>query len=233
MTQTRVTLPSHSPLVGDGVGNAAGGRVSTLSVGSDVGLAVSEVATGDRVSIRPVGEPVGEGVAIPLLEITVVSFAPLALALGSGGITFSFTTLTVHLLFLLLLHHHSSFTSFAAFTDIGTFAGALGTRTFAGALGTRTFAGALGTCTLAGAFARTLAIPFAGAALAAFNAAVVMVEEIEEVHMLASHFDYLLKVRCRSMSDYRAILGEKISSLPYVSSTSTYMSMQAVKDSAF
>ncbi len=69
-------------------------------------------------------------------------------------------------------------------------------------------------------------------ALAAFNAAVVMVEEIEEVHMLASHFDYLLKVRCRSMSDYRAILGEKISSLPYVSSTSTYMSMQAVKDDA-
>jgi Lrp/AsnC family transcriptional regulator, leucine-responsive regulatory protein len=70
------------------------------------------------------------------------------------------------------------------------------------------------------------------AALAAFNAAVVMVEEIEEVHMLASHFDYLLKVRCRSMSDYRAILGEKISSLPHVSSTSTYMSMQAVKDDA-
>lgn len=70
------------------------------------------------------------------------------------------------------------------------------------------------------------------AALAAFNAAVVMVEEIEEVHMLASHFDYLLKVRCRSMSDYRAILGEKISSLPHVSSTSTHMSMQAVKDDA-
>ncbi|WP_420003233.1 Lrp/AsnC family transcriptional regulator [Arenibacterium sp. LLYu02] len=70
------------------------------------------------------------------------------------------------------------------------------------------------------------------AALAAFNAAVVLVEEIEEVHMLASHFDYLLKVRCRSMSDYRAILGEKISSLPHVSSTSTYMSMQAVKDDA-
>lgn len=70
------------------------------------------------------------------------------------------------------------------------------------------------------------------AALAAFNAAVVMVGEIEEVHMLASHFDYLLKVRCRSMSDFRAILGEKISSLPHVSSTSTYMSMQAVKDDA-
>ena len=42
------------------------------------------------------------------------------------------------------------------------------------------------------------------AALASFNAAVVQVAEIEEVHMLASHFDYLLKVRCRSMSDFRA-----------------------------
>jgi len=68
------------------------------------------------------------------------------------------------------------------------------------------------------------------AALASFNAAVVQVAEIEEVHMLASHFDYLLKVRCRSMSDFRAVLGEKISSLPHVSSTSTYMSMQTVKD---
>ena len=70
------------------------------------------------------------------------------------------------------------------------------------------------------------------AALEAFNAAVVQVQEIEEVHMLASHFDYLLKVRSRSMSDYRAVLGEKISSLPHVASTSTYMSMQAVKETA-
>ncbi|MDE4173655.1 Lrp/AsnC ligand binding domain-containing protein [Phaeobacter sp. PT47_59] len=68
------------------------------------------------------------------------------------------------------------------------------------------------------------------AALSRFNAAVVKVPEIEQVHMMASHFDYLLKVRTRSMSAYREVLGERISSLPHVASTSTYVAMQAVKE---
>lgn len=70
------------------------------------------------------------------------------------------------------------------------------------------------------------------AALSKFNAAVRRIPEIEQAHMMASHFDYLLKVRTRSMSAYRQVLGEKISSLPYVSSTSTYVAMQAVKEDA-
>ncbi len=68
-------------------------------------------------------------------------------------------------------------------------------------------------------------------ALQAFNAAVAEVAEIEQAHMIASHFDYLLKVRTTSMSAYRKVLGEKISALPYVASTSTYVAMQAVKES--
>lgn len=68
------------------------------------------------------------------------------------------------------------------------------------------------------------------AALSKFNAAVARIPEIEQAHMMASHFDYLLKVRTRSMSDYRQVLGEKISSLPHVSATSTYVAMQAVKE---
>lgn len=68
-------------------------------------------------------------------------------------------------------------------------------------------------------------------ALKAFNAAVAEVPEIEQAHMIASHFDYLLKVRTSSMSAYRHVLGEKISALPYVASTSTYVAMQAVKES--
>ncbi|MFV2052068.1 Lrp/AsnC family transcriptional regulator [Aliiroseovarius sp. YM-037] len=68
------------------------------------------------------------------------------------------------------------------------------------------------------------------AALAAFNKAVVQVPEIEECHMLAANFDYLLKVRARDMRSYRAVLAEKISSLPYVSGTSTFVAMQAVKE---
>ena len=70
------------------------------------------------------------------------------------------------------------------------------------------------------------------AALSKFNAAVARIPEIEQAHMMASHFDYLLKVRTRSMSDYRQVLGEKISSLPHVSATSTYVAMQAVKEDA-
>lgn len=66
--------------------------------------------------------------------------------------------------------------------------------------------------------------------LAAFNAAVRKIPEIEQCHMLAANFDYLLKVRVKDMTAYRAVLGEKISSLPHVASTSTYVAMQAVKE---
>lgn len=69
-------------------------------------------------------------------------------------------------------------------------------------------------------------------ALRAFNAAVAQIVEIEQAHMIASNFDYLLKVRTRSMAAYRSVLAEKISTLPHVSSTSTYVAMQAVKESA-
>ena len=67
-------------------------------------------------------------------------------------------------------------------------------------------------------------------ALAAFNTAVREIPEIEQCHMLAANFDYLLKVRAQDMAAYRAVLGEKISSLPHVASTSTYVAMQAVKE---
>ncbi len=67
-------------------------------------------------------------------------------------------------------------------------------------------------------------------ALRAFNAAVARVPEIEQAHMIASHFDYLLKVRTRDMTAYRRFLGETISSLPHVANTSTYVAMEAVKE---
>ncbi|GAA6200200.1 Lrp/AsnC ligand binding domain-containing protein [Aquicoccus sp. SU-CL01552] len=68
------------------------------------------------------------------------------------------------------------------------------------------------------------------AALAEFNAAVAKVGEIEQAHLIAGNFDYLMKVRTRSMADYRRVLAEVISTLPHVSSTSTYVAMQAVKE---
>lgn len=67
-------------------------------------------------------------------------------------------------------------------------------------------------------------------ALAAFNQAVMLVPEIEQCHLIAGAFDYLLKVRTAGMTGYRAVLAEKISTLPHVSNTSTYVAMQAVKE---
>ncbi|MYL97257.1 winged helix-turn-helix transcriptional regulator [Novosphingobium sp. FGD1] len=68
------------------------------------------------------------------------------------------------------------------------------------------------------------------AALTEFNRAVARIPEVEECHMLASSFDYLLKVRTADIRRYREVLGEKISSLPHVSSTSTFVAMETVKD---
>lgn len=70
------------------------------------------------------------------------------------------------------------------------------------------------------------------AALRAFNTAAIGVAEIEQCHLIAGAFDYLLKVRTTSMSRYRAVLAERISTLPHVSSTSTYVAMQAIKEDA-
>ena len=68
------------------------------------------------------------------------------------------------------------------------------------------------------------------AALKAFNTAVTKVPEIEQAHMIAGNFDYLLKVRTRDMTSYRRFLGETISILPHVANTSTYVAMEAVKE---
>ncbi|MEM9578276.1 MAG: Lrp/AsnC ligand binding domain-containing protein [Pseudomonadota bacterium] len=67
-------------------------------------------------------------------------------------------------------------------------------------------------------------------ALSAFNGAIAKVPEIEQAHMIAGNFDYLLKVRTRDMTEYRRFLGETISALPHIANTSTYVAMQAVKE---
>lgn len=67
------------------------------------------------------------------------------------------------------------------------------------------------------------------AALQAFNSAVRQIAEVEECHMVAGGFDYLVKVRTRDITDFRRVLGESISRLPHVASTSTYVSMESVR----
>ena len=67
-------------------------------------------------------------------------------------------------------------------------------------------------------------------ALRDFNAAVRRITEVEECHMIAGSFDYLLKVRTPNIRRYRVVLGEKISSLPHVASTSTFVAMETICD---
>lgn len=68
------------------------------------------------------------------------------------------------------------------------------------------------------------------AALSQFNAAVRRIPEVEECHMIAGSFDYLLKVRTADIQRYREVLGEAISALPFVASSSTYVAMETVKE---
>jgi Lrp/AsnC family leucine-responsive transcriptional regulator len=67
-------------------------------------------------------------------------------------------------------------------------------------------------------------------ALDAFNAAVRQKSEIEAAHMIAGGFDYLLKVRTRDIAAYRKTLGETIAALPHVAQTSTFITMETVKE---
>lgn len=67
-------------------------------------------------------------------------------------------------------------------------------------------------------------------ALAAFNKAVLRLPEVEQCHMIAGDFDYLLKVRTRDIAEYRRVLGEALSALPHVANTSTFVVMESVKE---
>lgn len=67
-------------------------------------------------------------------------------------------------------------------------------------------------------------------ALQRFNEEVKKIREVEECHMIAGRFDYLLKIRTSDIKRYRAVLGEKISNLPYVASTSTNIEMETIKE---
>ena len=56
------------------------------------------------------------------------------------------------------------------------------------------------------------------------------IPEIEQAHLIAGNFDYLLKVRTSDMRAYRRVLADHVSKLPHIASTSTYVAMEAVKE---
>lgn len=63
-----------------------------------------------------------------------------------------------------------------------------------------------------------------------FKSAISAIDEVVECHMVAGGFDYILKVRTADMDAFRTFLGETINNLPGISSTSTYVVMEAVKE---
>jgi Lrp/AsnC family leucine-responsive transcriptional regulator len=64
-----------------------------------------------------------------------------------------------------------------------------------------------------------------------FRQAVIAIPEIQECHMVAGGFDYLLKVRVPDMNAYRAFLGEVLSKVPGIRETHSYAVMEQVKES--
>lgn len=63
-----------------------------------------------------------------------------------------------------------------------------------------------------------------------FCAAMLAITEVEECHMVAGRFDYLLKVRVPDMAAYRRFLGDVLAKAPGVRETHSCAVMECVKD---
>ena len=64
-----------------------------------------------------------------------------------------------------------------------------------------------------------------------FAASMLRIPQVQECHMVAGGFDYLVKVRVADMGAYRAFLGEVLSGVPGIRSTHSYAVMERVKES--
>lgn len=78
------------------------------------------------------------------------------------------------------------------------------------------------------AFAEVKLLDTGDKSMREFRKAVLQVEQVEECHMIAGNFDFLLKVRTKDIASYRQVLGERISTLPNVSSTSSFVVMETI-----
>ncbi|EYD70425.1 Lrp/AsnC family transcriptional regulator [Limimaricola hongkongensis] len=66
------------------------------------------------------------------------------------------------------------------------------------------------------------------AALDEFDATVRRLPEVEQCHLVAGRFDYLLKIRSRDLAAFRDSLGARILALPHVAATTTHLALQPV-----
>ena len=65
----------------------------------------------------------------------------------------------------------------------------------------------------------------------AFKRGVQAIPEVQECHMVAGGFDYLVKARVKDMNAYREFLGKSLLQLEGVRETHTYAVMEEVKNS--
>lgn len=68
--------------------------------------------------------------------------------------------------------------------------------------------------------------------LDSFSDAVVQYPEIMACHMISGGFDFLVKIRCANMAEFRRISGQILWQLPGVKETRSYPVMEVIKDSS-
>lgn len=68
--------------------------------------------------------------------------------------------------------------------------------------------------------------------LDSFSDAVVQYPEIMACHMISGGFDFLVKIRCKNMEEFRRISGQILWQLPGVKETRSYPVMEVIKDSS-
>ncbi len=69
-----------------------------------------------------------------------------------------------------------------------------------------------------------------GNAFEEFAEAIKQVPEVEECHLVAGNFDYLIKARVKDMNAYRAFLGGSLMQLPGVQESTSYPVMEVVDE---
>ena len=68
-------------------------------------------------------------------------------------------------------------------------------------------------------------------ALEEFSDAVIHYSEIVECHMISGGFDFVVKIRCANMEEFRKISGQVLWQLPGVKETRSYPVMEVIKES--
>ena len=65
-----------------------------------------------------------------------------------------------------------------------------------------------------------------------FSEAVQHIPDIVECHMISGGFDFVVKIRCANMEEFRKISGQVLWQLPGIKETRSYPVMEVIKESS-